>query len=411
MADGMAEENIVAALDIGTTKIVALVGEMDDQGGIYVIGHGLASAEGLRRGAVVDMDKTVRSIRRAVEDAQLVSGTEIDRVTVGIAGDHVRSINSHGVIAVSRTDNEITAADVKRAIEAARTVAIPVDREIIHVIPQSFSVDDQSGIKDPIGMAGVRLEVEAHIVTASVTSARNIYRALERCHLAVDHIVLEPLALSGVVLSDSELEMGAIVVDIGGDITNLAVFYDGAIRHTAVVALGGRNVTNDIAIGLRTSVEQAEELKIGYGSALASLVDPEEMLPVRPVAGGEAREISRNVLASIIEPRTEEVLSLVAREVKKIHHGELLPSGLTLTGGGAMLPGTARLGEQMFNMSARLGEVRGIEHIPEELRSIRFATACGLLQYGFTHEPADSKSNGSVSGWLKRLENWITRKL
>ena len=283
----MPTDNIICALDIGTTKIVAVVAEMDEHGAIYVIGHGVSKAEGLRRGIVVDMDKTVKSIRRAIEDAQLVSGTEVDRVTVGIAGEHVRSINSHGVIAVSRSDNEITASDVKRAVEAARTVAIPIDREIIHVIPQTFSVDDQSGIKDPVGMSGTRLEVEAHIVTASITSARNIYRALERCSLAVDHMVLEQLAASGVITSEGETEIGVVIVDIGGDITNLAIFYDGAIRHTAVVPLGSRNVTNDIAIGLRTSVQQAEDLKLSHGAALTSMVDPEELIAVRQMTTGE----------------------------------------------------------------------------------------------------------------------------
>ncbi|MGD8823128.1 MAG: cell division protein FtsA [Anaerolineales bacterium] len=407
----MAEERMVAALDIGTTKIVALVGEMDEQGGIYVIGHGQAPAEGLRRGIVVDMDKTVKSIRKAVEDAQMVSGTEIDRVTVGIAGEHIRSINSHGVIAVGRSDNEITAADVNRAIEAARTVAIPVDREIIHVIPQSFSVDDQTGIKDPVGMSGVRLEVEAHIVTASVTSAKNIYRALERCNLIVDHMVLESLATSHVLLSENEMEIGAVVVDIGGDITNLSVFYDGAIRHTAVVTLGSKNVTNDIAIGLRVSVDQADELKLSYGSALASIVDPEEMLPVQGVAGREARDISCNVLASIIEPRMEEVFSLVEREMKRVHHGEVLTAGMVLTGGGAMLPGTVELAEQMFDLPVRKGMLRGIDHTPEELNNIRFATAHGLLLYGFTHEPPEGKKTGSVRSIFKRIENWISRQL
>jgi len=405
------EEKIVAALDIGTTKIAALVGEMDEQGDIYVIGHGQAPAEGLRRGVVVDMDKTVRSIRKAVEDAQMVSGTEIDRVTVGIAGEHIRSINSHGVIAVGRSDQEITAADVQRAIEAARTVAIPVDREIIHVIPQTFTVDDQTGIKDAIGMSGVRLEVEAHIVTASVTSAKNIYRALERCELNVDHMVLESLALSHCLLNENEQEIGAVIIDIGGDITNLSVFYNGAIRHTAVVTLGGKNVTNDIAIGLRTSVEQAEELKLTYGSALASMVDAEEMLTVQGVAGRDPRQLSRNVLASIIEPRMEEILSLVARELKKVQGGELLTAGIVLTGGGALLEGSVELVEQLFDMPVRRGDVRGIRHVPDELESVKYATAHGLLIYGFAHEALEAQRRKKVKGLLKRIENWITKRM
>ena len=407
----MADETIIAALDIGTTKIVALVIAIDTDGRLFVLGSGQAPAEGLRRGIVVDMDKTVKSLRKAIGDAELVTGTTIDSVTVGIAGEHVRSINSHGVVAVSRTDNEITAADVKKAIEAARTVAIPVDREIIHVIPQSFSVDDQSGIKDPVGMSGVRLEVEAHIVTASVTSAKNIYRALERCNLAVDHMVLESLAQQSVLLTDDDVENGAAILDIGGDLTNISIFFDGAIRHTAVVALGSKNVTNDIAIGLRTTVEQAEDLKSMHGAALASLVDAEEMISVAGVAGRAQRDISCNVLASIIEPRMEEILSLAARELKKILRPDRLTAGLILTGGGALLAGTVELAEQMFDMPVRLGEVAGFDHIPDDIATARYATALGLGVYGASHEPqSGGRASGSVRGIFRKMENWISKQ-
>ncbi len=406
----MATENIIAALDIGTTKIVCLVGEMDAEGRMYVIGHGISPAEGLRRGVLVDMEKTVKSVRKAVDDAALISGTEIDRVTVGIAGEHIRSINSHGVVAVSRSDNEITAADVKKAIDAARAVAIPVDREIIHVIPQEFSVDDQPGIKDAIGMSGVRLEVEAHIVTASITTARNMYRGLERCSLDVDHLVLESLALSEALLTDEETQDGIVVVDIGGDLTNISVFHDGAIRHTAVVPLGGRNVTNDIAIGLRTTVDKAESLKIGHGAALASLVDPEEMILVETAAGRDGREISRNVLASIIEPRMEEILSLVIREIKRADVADMLTGGMVVSGGGAQLPGVIELSEQMLDMPVRRGEIRGFDSIPDELNNSCYATAHGLLAYGFNNEPTTATPRGKVSGFLKKFEKWISRQ-
>ncbi|MCK4574758.1 MAG: cell division protein FtsA, partial [candidate division Zixibacteria bacterium] len=302
-------------------------------------------------------------------------------------------------------------ADVKKAIEAARTVAIPVDREIIHVIPQEYSVDDQSGVKDPTGMTGVRLEVEAHIVTASVTTARNIYRALERCNLDVDHIVLESLATSETLLNEGELDAGVIVVDIGGDITNLSIFYDGAIRHTAVISLGGRNVTNDIAIGLRTPVDQAETLKLNCGAAMASIVDAEEMISVPGAAGRPLREVSRNVLATIIEPRMEEILSLVIREIKKVGLSEMPTGGVVLTGGGAMLPGTIELAEQIFDMPVRRGELTGIESTPDDLDDVRFATAHGLLIYGFRNEPMRAGRSGSVRSFLKRFENWISKKL
>ncbi|MCX6835486.1 MAG: cell division protein FtsA, partial [candidate division Zixibacteria bacterium] len=306
---------------------------------------------------------------------------------------------------------EITAADVKRALEAARTVAIPVDREIIHVVPQSFSVDDQTGIQDPVGMTGVRLEVEAHIVTASVTSARNIYRTLERCHLGVDHIVLESLALSHVLLTERDLDAGCLLLDIGGDITGVSVFLDGAIRHSSTVSLGGRNVTNDVAIGLRTSVTQAEDLKITHGAALTSLVDPSDMIEL-PVAGARtSKEISRNVLASIIEPRMEEVFSLAAREIRQVVTSDCLSAGIILTGGGASLPGTIELAEQIFDTPARVGELRGLAHVPDELHSPGFTTGMGLMMYGFAHEPNVQAQGGKVRSWLARVEEWITRKM
>jgi cell division protein FtsA len=406
----MDQSRIIAALDVGTTKIVALVAEMDDQDQIYVIGHGEAAAEGMRRGVITNMDKVVTAIKAAIADAQMTSGTEIDRVTLGIAGEHIRSINSHGVVAVGRSDNEINAADVKRAIDAARAVAIPVDREVIHVIPQSFSVDDQPGIKNPVGMSGVRLEVQAHIVTASITTAKNLYRALERCHLGVDHLVLESLAVSQSLLSERELEAGAIVLDIGGELTNVAVFFDGAIQHTAVVGLGGKNVTNDIAIGLRTSVEQAEALKLAHGAAVASSVDADELIAVPSAGDRDDRELSRSVIASVVEPRMEEILSLALRELRKAGATEALTGGLVLTGGGSLLPGTVALAEQILDIPSRLGTITGIESTPEDLNNNRYAAAHGLLIYGFTTEPEASGMHRGVSGWLHRLEDWIQRQ-
>ena len=407
----MPQDNIIATIDFGTSQIVALVGEMDSDGRVYVIGHGMNPADGMRRGIVIDMEKTINSIKKAVNDAALVSGTEIDRVTVGISGEHIRSINSHGVVAVSRTDNEITQADVNKALEAARTVAIPVDREIIHVIPQSFSVDDQTGIKDPIGMSGVRLEVEAHLVTASVATARNIYRALERCHLEVDHIVLEALALEEIILTEGDLDSGVIIVDIGSELTNVSIFYDEAIRHTAVIPLGSKNVSNDIAIGLRTAVDQAESLKVGHGAALSSMVDAEEMITVESTTTRESREISRHVLASIIEPRMEEILTLVLHEIKKSNSSDQLTGGMVLSGGGAMMPGTEQLAEQMLDMPVRLGQMADLDHIPDELNNIRYATAHGLLLYGFRHEPIKGGNSGKMRGFLRKFEKWITKKL
>lgn len=406
----MDSENIIASLDIGTTKITVLVGEMDENEKIYIIGHGIAPAEGMKRGVVVDMEKAVKSIRKAVSDAEMVSGTEISTVTVSIAGEHIRSINSHGVVAVNRSDNEITSGDVRRAIDAARTVAIPVDREIIHVIPQNFSVDDQSDIRDPIGMSGVRLEVEAHIVTASISSAKNVYRAMERCNLEVNHMVLEALALSDLSLNETDRENGIIIVDIGGDLTNVSVFYEGAVRHTAVVSLGSRNVTNDIAIGLRTPLRNAEDLKIAHGAALVNMVDPEEMIIVPSADGSSNREISRNVLASIIEPRMEEILTLVLKEIRQANIADMLTGGMILMGGGTLLPGTIQLAENIFDMPVRMGSINEIEHVPDELSDLRYCTALGLIVYGFNNEPDGSGKRIKVKGMIKKIEDWISKQ-
>jgi len=272
-------------------------------------------------------------------------------------------------------------------------------------------VDDQSGIQDPIGMTGVRLEVEAHIVTASVTSARNVYRALERCHLGVDHVVLESLALSQVLLSEANLESGCVLIDIGGDITGVSVFFDGAIRHSSTVPLGGRHVTSDIAIGLRTSVSQAEELKIAHGAALTTLVDASEMIEVPGPGGRATKEISRNVLASIIEPRVEEIFSMVGRDLRQVVSLDRLASGIILTGGGAMLSGTTELAEQIFDVPVRPGEVRGFASVPDNLAAPCFAAGFGLLMYGFSNEPSAAPRGGMMRSWLSRLEDWITRKM
>lgn len=405
----MAADQIMAALDIGTTKIACVVGERDAHGDLYVIGHGVAPAEGLKRGVVIDMDKTARAIKAAVHDAQLVSGTEIDRVTVGITGEHIRSINSNGVVGVSRSDHEVTAVDVRKAIDAARSVPIPVDREVIHVIPQCYSLDDQSDLLDPVGMHGVRLEVDAHIVTASVTSARNIFRTLERCRLDIDHLVLEALAMAPVILSNDDMSHGCVLVDIGGEMTTISLFVQGAVRHTAVVPIGGKQVTNDIAIGLKTTVEQAETLKRTHGCALASLVDPAESISVPSITSSGPRDLSRHLLASIIEPRVEEILSLVARELKKVISPDALPGGMILVGGGSLLAGTVELTEHLYSLPARRGAVSGFEHIPDAVNSVSYATALGLLLFGFSNEPISQRPSG-VKGMLRRFEQWIGKQ-
>lgn len=404
----MSEARIITGIDIGTTRVRALIAESDEKGLPVFIGYGSVAAEGLRRGVVVNMEKTVKSISKAVEDAELMAAVHVDSAVAGIAGDHIKSINSQGVIAVSRSDNEIGENDVKKAIEAASAVAIPADREIIHVLPQQYTIDEQSGIKSPVGMTGVRLEVDVHIVTAAVTSAKNIYRSLEHCEINVDHLVLQSLASSYAVISGEEKEMGVVLIDIGGDLTDVAVFWDGSIRHSGVVPLGGKNVTNDIAIGLRVTVEQAEQLKMVHGSAMTSLVDPDDMMEVAGIAGRASRSISRNVLASIIEPRMEEILSLAAREIKKVNPPDALAAGVILTGGAVLLPGTLDLAEQILDLPAKIGIPRGIEGLPENMGTPEFATMVGLVNYGFKHGPGSSSGHGAVRSFFKRIENWFS---
>nr|MBN2277538.1 cell division protein FtsA [candidate division Zixibacteria bacterium] len=404
----MSENRILTGIDIGTTNLRAMITEVGEDSVPSFLGYGSVRAEGLRRGVVVNMEKTVRAISKAVEQAEIDAEEHIETAVAGIAGDHIRSINSHGVIAVSRSDNEIGERDVKKAIEAASAIAIPADREIIHVLPQEYTIDEQSGIKNPVGMTGVRMEVEVHIVTAAATSAKNIYRSLERCEINIEHLVLQSLAASYAGITANEEDMGVVLVDIGGDLTDVAVFYDGSIRHTGVVPLGGRNVTNDIAIGLRTTVDQAEKLKIKYGSALTSLVDADEMMEVMAAMGHKSRSISRNVLASIIEPRMEEILSLVAREIKKANPPEALAAGIILSGGGAMLPGVVELAEQILDMPVKPSIPSGIKDLPDDMKTPEFATIIGLVNFGYKHGPGQEVKKGGLRGLFSKLEKWMS---
>lgn len=377
-------------LDIGTTKISCIIAEANADGGMHVVGIGNAPSDGLRRGVVVDLEKTVQSIQRAAEEAERMAGVPVRGVTAGIAGDHIRSINSRGVIAVSRKNNEIGEADVDRVVEAAKAVAIPMDREIIHVIPQEFIVDDQDGIKDPVGMSGVRLEAEVHIITGAVTSAKNICRSIQRAGFKVSDLVLEPLASSHAVLAPDERDLGVALLDIGGGTADVAVFFEGSIRHTAIVPLGGANVTNDIAIGLRTPIDKAEQIKIQYGCALASLVSADEMVIVPGVGGRSDRQISRHVLASMIEPRMEEILSLANKEVKKNHFAELLGGGVVLTGGTSLMPGVVELAEQVFEMPVRLGVPQGLGGLSANVADPRYATGVGLVLHAMRSENGEN---------------------
>lgn len=400
-------------LDIGTTKISCIVADQASNGELRVVGVGNAPSEGLRRGVVVDLDKTVASIQRAVEESERMAGFDVKGVYAGIAGDHIRSINSRGVIAVARKDNEIAQADVDRVVEAAKAIAIPMDREIIHVIPQEFLVDDQDGIKDPVGMSGVRLEAEVHIITGAVTSAKNICRAIQRVGLKVYDLVLEPLASAQAVLDDDERGLGVVLLDIGGGTTDVAVFHEGSIRHTAIIPFGGASVTSDIAIGLRTPIDKAEALKIQYGCALASLVPAEQMLAVSGVGGRTDREISRHVLASMIEPRMEEIFALANKEVRKNHFAELLGGGIVLTGGTSLLPGIAELAEQVFEMPVRLGSPRGVGGLAENVADPRFSTGVGLVLHAARQDTGNGIYSDTASTRPRQrfdLWNWFTSR-
>jgi cell division protein FtsA len=408
----MGKENLIVGLDIGTTKIDVIISEVQESGEPKIVGIGTSRSEGLKRGVVVNLERTVESITKAVEDAEMMAGVKVNSVFVGIAGDHIRGINSRGVIAVSHSDNEIHPADVQRVINAARTIALPADREIIHVLPQEYTVDDQSGIKDPVGMAGVRLEAEAHIVTGAVTSAQNIYRSVKKAGLEVYDLVLQPLASSYALLSPEEQELGVALVDLGGGTTDIAIFHDGSIRHTAVIGVGGKNVTNDIAIGLRASVEQAEEIKKSYGCALSGLAHSDEMIKVPGMREGEPREISRSVLAAIIEPRAEEILSLVLQEMKKTNYSNLLAAGVVLTGGGSLLEGMVELAEQIFDMPVKRGVPRGFAGLVDVVSTPIHTTGVGLILYGL-EQLKDGKSRGGSKekGWFRKMKNIFAQYL
>ncbi len=371
--------DVLVGLDIGTTKICAIVGEITDEG-IDIIGIGTHPSKGLRKGVVVNIDATVASIKRAIEEAEHMAGCEISTVYTGIAGGHIKAFPSHGVVSVK--DKEVRPQDVDRVIEQAKAVAIPLDREVIHVLPQEFIVDDQDGVKDPIGMSGVRLEARALIVTGAVSSAQNIVKCAQRTGLNVADIVLQPLASSLATLCEDEKELGVCLVDIGGGTTDIAIFHDGAIRHTAVISLGGNHLTNDVAIGLRTPTHEAERIKKQYGHANAKKVDGGETIEVPSVGGGAPRILSRHILAEIIEPRVEEIFMLVQHEIQKAGMEELLASGVVITGGSTLLEGMAEMAEEVLGMPVRRGMPRHIGGLVDVVKSPMYATAVGLVIYG-----------------------------
>ncbi|HXN83317.1 MAG TPA: cell division protein FtsA [Myxococcales bacterium] len=404
------KSELVVGLDIGTTKIVCLVGEVASESGVIdIIGIGVQPSRGLRKGVVINIDATVASIRRAVEEAELMAGCEVSSVYAGIAGGHIRGFNSQGVVAVK--DKEVRQGDIARVLDAARAINIPQDREILHVLPQEYIIDEQDGIREPLGMSGVRLEAKVHIVTAAVSSAQNIIKCCARTGLSVADIVLEPLASAEAVLADEEKELGVALVDIGGGTTDVAIFSAGAIQHTSVIPLGGNHLTNDIAVGLRTPMQEAERIKIKYGSAQTALLDKDETIEVPSVGGRAPRVLSRRILSEIVEPRVEELFQLVHREIQKAGQEDLLASGVVLTGGSTLLQGMPELAEEVLGLPVRRGLPRGVGGLVDVVNSPQYATAVGLLHYGARAGKNDKVflGNGENSvrerflGWIREL--------
>ncbi|WP_456431074.1 cell division protein FtsA [Thermosulfuriphilus sp.] len=401
------EKEIIVGLDVGTTKICCVVAEVDDQE-VNIIGLGTHPSVGLRKGVVVNIESTVNSIRRAVEEAELMAGYEISQVYVGIAGSHVKGFNSDGVIAVK--SGEVTEEDVARVIDAARAVAIPLDREVIHILPQEYIVDDQSGILDPVGMSGVRLEAKVHIVTAAVTAAQNLIKCANRAGLDVIDIVLQPLASAEAVLTEEEKDLGVALIDFGGGTTDLAIFSGGTIKHTAVLGIGGHNVTNDIAVGLRCPMSEAEKIKIRHGHCLASLVPPEETIEVPSVGDRRPRKLSRQILAEIIEPRVEELLTLMDAELGKSGLKALISSGVVITGGSALIPGLPEMADQIFELPTRIGYPKGFKGLADVVENPKFATAVGLVLYGVQNQPERKfriRDGNIFNRVMQRMKRWF----
>jgi len=402
------EKNLIVGLDIGTSKVVAIVGEVTPDNEIEVIGLGSHPSRGLKKGVVVNIESTVQSIQRAVEEAELMAGCQIHSVYAGIAGSHIRSLNSHGIVAIR--DKEVNTADVERVIDAARAVAIPADQRILHILPQEFIIDNQEGIREPVGMSGVRLEAKVHMVTGAVSAAQNIIKCVRRCGLEVDDIILEQLASSFAVLTEDEKELGVCLVDIGGGTTDVAVFTEGAIRHTAVIPIAGDQVTNDIAVALRTPTQHAEEIKIKYACALTQLASPDETIEVPGVGDRAARRLARQTLAEVVEPRYEELFTLVQAELRRSGFEDLCAAGVVITGGSAKMEGTVELAEEIFHMPVRLGLPQFVAGLVDIVRNPIFSTGVGLLLFGYQNRAlreAEARMGGSFNAVMKRMKSWF----
>jgi len=408
--DNAMQERMVVGLDIGTSKVVAIVGQSKADGSMEVIGIGMQPSNGIKRGVVVDIEATVRSIQRAVQEAELMAGCQIHSVYVGIAGGHVRSLNSHGIVGIR--DREVLKNDVERVIDAAKAVAVPADQKILHVLPQEYVVDEQDGVREPVGMSGVRLEARVHLVNCAVNAAQNIEKCVRRCNLQVEALILEQLASSYSVLTEDERELGVCLVDIGGGTTDIAIFTEGAIRHTANIAVAGDHVTNDIAMALRTPKQHADEIKMKYACALTAFVGTEETIKVPSVGDRPPRSMSRQNLARVVEPRYEELFNLVLAEIKRSGFHDLIPGGIVLTGGSSRMEGAVELAEEVFHMSVRLGTPRGVTGLKDVASNPIYSTSVGLLLYAQKmeqdgHAHYDEQETSAPMQWLQKAKEWF----
>ncbi len=409
MAKARENKNLIVGLDIGTSKIIAVVAEVLPEGRLEIIGIGQHPSRGLRKGVVVNIEATVNAIQRVLEEAELMADCSIREVYTGIAGSHIRSINSHGMVKIK--DNEVTQSDVDRVVETAKAVSIPNDQQVLHILTQEFIIDGQEDVREPLGMSGVRLEVKVHIVTGAVSAAQNIIKCVRRCGLEVRDLILQPLASSTAVLSEDEKDLGVCLVDIGGGTTDIAVFTNGAIRHTAVIPIAGDQITNDIAMALRTPTVEAEEIKRRYGCALRQLSDPTEMIEVPGVGEREPRQLSRQTLAEVIEPRIEELYTLVQAELRRSGYEELLCSGIVITGGSSDMEGMVELGEEVFHLPVRVGRPHYVGGLAELVNTPRFATGVGLLLAGaeqFQRHQLAHTQTGSMSQIFNRMKGWFS---
>lgn len=403
-------KNLIVGLDIGTSKIVAIVAEITNEGRLEIVGMGSHPSRGLKKGVVVNIESTVNAIQRALEEAELMADCKIREVYTGIAGSHIKSFNSHGMVAIK--EKEVSQMDVERVVETAKAVNIPTDQQILHILTQEFIIDGQEDVREPLGMSGMRLEVKVHIVTGAISAAQNIVKCVRRCGLVERDLILQPLASAMAVLSEDEKDLGVCLVDIGGGTADIAVFSQGAIRHTAVIPIAGDQVTNDIAMALRTPTKEAEDIKVRYGCALRQLADPSEMIEVPGVGERGARQLSRQTLAEVIEPRIEELYSLIQAELRRSRFEELLSSGIVITGGSSAMAGMVELGEEVFHMPVRLGIPQYVGGLAEVVRTPRFSTGVGLLLMGLEQHKRQSlisMHSGSVGQIFERMKGWFQK--